>query len=64
MLTSLILEIKVFLFIMAIFVLIADIFHVASVFLLRSGKIIPSTNSLVIFGISLSYIITMLICGF
>ena len=64
MLTSLILQIEVFLFIMAILVIIADIFHIISVFLLRRGSIIPSTNSLVVFGVAFSYILTMLICGF
>jgi hypothetical protein len=64
MITSLLLQIKVFLFIMSILILIADILHTASVFVLKSGKIIPSTESLVIFGVSFSYILTMLICGF
>lgn len=64
MLTSLLLQIEVFLFIMSLLVMIADIFHIISVFRLKSGKIIPSTDSLVVFGISFSYILTMLICGF
>ena len=64
MIISLLLQVKVFLFIMAIFVIIADIIHTASVFILRSGKIIPSTKSLIVFGVSLSYVLTMLICGF
>lgn len=64
MLTSLLLQIEVFLFIMSLLVMIADIFHIISVFRLKSGKIIPSTDSLVVFGVSFSYILTMLICGF
>jgi len=64
MLTSLLLQIEVFLFIMSLLVMIADIFYIISVFRLKSGKMIPSTKSLVVFGASLSYILTMLICGF
>ena len=64
MITTLIFQIEIFLFIMSILILIADIFHVISVFRLKNGKLIPNTKSLVIFGVALSYILTMLICGF
>ncbi len=57
-------QIEVFLFIMAIFVMIISALHVISVFRLKSGKIVSSTNGLVLFGVSLAYIITILITGF
>ena len=58
MIATLLLQLKVFLFIMAIL-----IFHVISVFRLKSGKL-ATQNELVVFGVALSYILTMLICGF
>ena len=64
MIASLLLELKVFLFIMSVLVLLVDILHVVAVWRLKNGKIIPSTNSFVVFGMALSYVITMLICGF
>ena len=48
---------------MAILTLVVDIFHVISVFRLKSGKL-ATQNELVVFGVALSYILTMLICGF
>lgn len=63
MIVSLLLQIKVFLFIMAILTVIVDIFHVISVFRLKNGKL-ATQNELIIFGVALSYILTMLICGF
>lgn len=63
MIVSLLLQIKVFLFIMAILTVIVDIFHVISVFRLKNGKL-ATQNELIIFGAALSYILTMLICGF
>ena len=63
MIVTLLLQLKVFLFIMAILTLIVDIFHVISVFRLKSGKL-ATQNELVVFGVALSYILTMLICGF
>lgn len=60
---SLLLQIKVFLFIMAILTIIVDVFHVISVFRLKSGKL-ATKNELIAFGVALSYILTMLICGF
>ena len=63
MIASLLLQLKVFLFIMAILTLIVDIFHVISVFRLKSGKL-ATQNELVVFGVALSYILTILICGF
>ena len=64
MIASLILELKVFLFIMAIFVVLASILHTVTVFRLQSGKLISSERALTIFGSAVAYIITMLICGF
>ena len=63
MITTLILELKVFLFIMAILTIIVDAFHVVSVFRLKNGKL-ATQNELIVFGAALSYILTMLICGF
>lgn len=55
---------KVFMFIMAILVVFYGMLHVASVFMTHKGKIVSSTCGVTIFGISLSFILTMLICGF
>jgi hypothetical protein len=63
MIATLILQLKVFLFILSILVLLVDIFHVISVFKLKSGKL-ATQNELIIFGVALSYILTMIICGF
>ena len=63
MIVSLLLQIKVFLFIMCILTIVADIFHVISVFRLKSGKL-ATKNELIVFGVAISYILTMLICGF
>lgn len=61
---SLLLQLKVFLFILASLVVLIDILHIVSVFRLKSGKIVTSNKNLWIFGSAISYIITMLICGF
>jgi hypothetical protein len=63
MFATLLLQLKVFLFILSILVLLVDIFHVISVFKLKSGKL-ATQNELVIFGVALSYVLTMIICGF
>ena len=63
MIITLLLQLKVFLFILSILVLLVDIFHVISVFKLKSGKL-ATKNELVIFGVALSYVLTMIICGF
>lgn len=63
MIATLILQLKVFLFILSILILLVDIFHVISVFKLKNGKL-ATQNELVVFGVALSYILTMLICGF
>ena len=63
MIATLILQAKVFLFIMAILTLIVDVFHVISVFKLKNGKL-ATQNELIVFGVALSYVLTMLICGF
>ena len=64
MIVSLLLQIKVFLFIMAIFVVLMGILHIASVFSLKQGKLVTSDSKLALYGASIAYIITMLICGF
>lgn len=63
MIVSLLLQVKVFLFILAVLTVIVDAFHVISVFRLKSGKL-ATKNELIVFGIAFSYILTMLICGF
>lgn len=63
MITALLLQLKVFLFIMALLTLVVDMFHVISVFRLKSGKL-ATQNELIVFGVALSYVLTMLICGF
>jgi hypothetical protein len=63
MIATLLLQAKVFLFIMAILTLIVDVFHVISVFKLKNGKL-ATQNELIVFGVALSYVLTMLICGF
>jgi len=63
MIATLLLQAKVFLFIMAVLTLIVDVFHVISVFKLKNGKL-ATQNELVVFGVALSYVLTMLICGF
>ena len=63
MIATLLLQLKVFLFILSILVLLVDIFHFISVFKLKSGKL-ATQNELVVFGVALSYILTMIICGF
>lgn len=64
MITLLLLQFKVFLFIMAIFVVLAGILHTITIFRLKQGKLVSSERGLVVFGASLAYILTMLICGF
>lgn len=54
---------SVFMFILAVFVVLVDLLHVVMVVRLKRGKI-AHEKGLVLFGVSLSYIITMLICGF
>lgn len=61
---SLLLQLKVFLFILAALVVIVDVLHIISVFRLKNGKLVSSNKDLWTFGIAVSYIITMLICGF
>ena len=63
MLSFLLFQIETFLLIMAIFIVIMGILHTVSVFRLKSGKIVSSERGLYIFGISLAYIITILITG-
>ena len=64
MISVLLLQIKVFLFIMAWFTVILDILHIVSVFRFRQGKLFASDRDLTLFGVSLAYILTILICGF
>ena len=61
---SLLLQIKVFLFIMAIFTVLTGILHTVTIFRLKKGKLVSSERELITFGASVAYIITMLVCGF
>ena len=61
---TLLLQIKVFLFIMAWFNVILDILHIVSVFRFKNGKLFSSERELTLFGASVAYILTILICGF
>jgi hypothetical protein len=61
---TLLLQIKVFLFIMAWFTIILDALHIVSVFRLRNGKMFQNEKELTVFGASIAYILTILICGF
>lgn len=64
MLLNFIFQLKVFLFIMAVLVIINCILHVIAVFTLKQGQLVDKTWKLALFGASFSYILTMLICGF
>lgn len=64
MIELVLLQVKVFLFIMAIFNIILDSLHIVSVFRFRQGKLFSSDRELTVFGMSLAYIITIIICGF
>jgi hypothetical protein len=57
-------QIEMFLFIMAILVILNCILHVIAVFSLKTGQLVTSNWKLALFGASFSYILTMLICGF
>ena len=64
MIATLLLQVKVFLFIMAVFNIILDSLHIVSVFRFKRGKLFSSDRELALFGASLAYIITIIICGF
>ena len=64
MIATLLFQLEVFLFIMACFIEIIGIIHTVSVFRLKDGKLYNSESNLALFGASISYILTMLICGF
>jgi hypothetical protein len=61
---TILLQIKVFLFIMAWFTVILDALHIVSVFRFKRGKLFESEKDLTLFGASVAYILTILICGF
>ena len=61
---TLLLQIKVFLFIMAWFTVILDALHIVSVFRFKNGKLFSNNRELTFFGMSVAYILTILICGF
>lgn len=61
---TLLLQIKVFLFIMAWFTVILDALHIVSVFRFKNGKLFSTNRELTLFGMSVAYILTIIICGF
>ena len=61
---TLLLQIKVLLFIMAWFTIILNALHIISVFRLKNGKLFSSDKELTLFGVAVAYILTILICGF
>ena len=61
---TLLLQIKVFLFIMAWFTVILDALHIVSVFRFKNGKLFSNNRELTIFGMSVAYILTIIIYGF
>lgn len=58
---ELLIFLKVFLFVLSLEVIVADLLYVITTIILKDGKIIPSVLSLVIFGVALSYAITYLV---
>ena len=58
---ELLIFLKVFLFVLSLEVIAADLLYVIITFILKDGKIIPSVLSLVIFGIALAYVIAYLV---
>ena len=64
MLTLLLLQIKLFLFIMSWLTIILNILHIVSVFRFKHGKLFATDRDLTLFGVSFAYILTILICGF
>ena len=64
MLVSLLFQLKVFLFVLASFVVVLGALRAAYVFRFKNGKLVNSDKELTLFGVSISYIITMLVCGF
>ena len=62
--TTLLLFIKIFLFVFSILIVIKNIYSFIKVMYMRQGKIDASRTSEIIFGCAVSYIITILIIGF
>ena len=58
---ELLIFLKVFLFVLSLEVIVADLLYVITTIILKDGKIIPSVLSLVIFGVALSYAISYLV---
>lgn len=57
-------QIEVFIFFMAIMVIINCFLHIIAVFYLKTGKLVTSNLNLFLFGASLAYILTIIKCGF
>jgi len=62
--TTLLLFIKIFLFVFSILIVVKNIYSFIKVMYMRQGKIDASRTSEIIFGCAVSYIITILIIGF
>jgi hypothetical protein len=64
MLNDIIYHLEVFLFVMAILIVCANIWNIITVFRLESGRMFSSRYDLFLLGGCVSYIITMLVIGF
>lgn len=61
---ELIFGIKIFVFVLCVLNIIKNIYNFIKVITTKEGKIDSSTQSEILFGLSVSYVITLLIIGF
>lgn len=61
--TVLLLQIKVFFLLLAIFIVCIGIGHAILVFYFKEGKLFKNDEQIWLYLLSLSYILTMIICG-
>ena len=64
MMIEFILGLKVFLFVFCLLNILKNLYNFVKVLRTKEGKVVSSTSSEILFGLSLSYVITMLIIGF
>lgn len=64
MIDILFMQVKIFVFIFAILVIIRDLFNLIKVIRLKEGKFELTRTGLISLGCSISYVLTMLISGF
>lgn len=62
--SDIILNVKIFFFVFAILCVIRDIYGFCKVLVLQEGKYEMTNKRLLVVGVSLSYIMTLLINGF